>query len=45
MEPLLIKFAVSFLVFSVGKTERLEKHIHTDLQTKVTYQPQDQNQT
>ncbi len=27
MEPLLIKFAVSFLVFSVGKTERLEKRL------------------
>uniref|UniRef100_A0A8C1BLM4 Si:dkey-208m12.3 n=1 Tax=Cyprinus carpio carpio TaxID=630221 RepID=A0A8C1BLM4_CYPCA len=32
------------IVFAAGKTERLGKHFHADLQTKVTYQPQDPNQ-
>ncbi|KAL1251136.1 hypothetical protein QQF64_018932 [Cirrhinus molitorella] len=26
------------IVFATGKSERLEKHIHADLQTKVIYQ-------
>ncbi|KAF4094669.1 hypothetical protein G5714_024672 [Onychostoma macrolepis] len=32
---------IVLIVSAFGKTERLEKHIHADLQTNVTYQLQD----
>ncbi|XP_039550764.1 uncharacterized protein LOC120495325 [Pimephales promelas] len=32
---------IVLIVFATGKTEKLDKHIHTDLQTQVTYQFQD----
>ncbi len=39
---MLILDSVSFLVFAIGNSEQMGKHVYNaDLQTQVTYHPQD----